>query len=212
VDDGSTDETARELEHRFSSLEWAKIIRHESNRGVAAAIMTGIFAASRDIVLSMDADCTYDPTQLVALWTKMGDGMDMVTASPYHPRGEVEGVPRWRLALSRTASTAYSFLLRMPLHTYTSCFRLHRREPMLQIQLREDGFVGIAEMLWQLKRNGKNICESPARLTSRRVGYSKMKTIPVIASHLKLMTRIAMDRISKPGLYTPTSKRHDHFD
>ena len=34
------------------------------NRGVAAAILTGIRAADTDIVCSIDCDCTYDPLQL----------------------------------------------------------------------------------------------------------------------------------------------------
>jgi hypothetical protein len=143
----------------------------------------------------MDADCTYDPMQLEALLPKMDDATAMVTASPYHPQGEVEGVPGWRLGLSKVASQAYRWLLPSPVHTYTSCFRLYRRSALTDIQLQDEGFVGIAEMLWQISRRGGAIKEVPAKLTSRRLGYSKMKTIPVILAHLKLMSRILTDRI-----------------
>lgn len=197
VDDGSSDRTVAGLQKNYGECPWARIVCHSENRGIAAAIMTGMREASNELVATIDADCTYDPIQLGALLQAMDDNTAMVTASPYHPDGEVEGVPLWRLGLSRTASKAYRQLVKAPIHTYTSCFRLHRRSFMLDIALREEGFVGIAEMLWQIARRGGVIREVPVRLTSRRVGYSKMRTLPVILSHLKLMVRILFDRCGR---------------
>ena len=194
VDDGSGDSTAAGLEDRVLNCPWAKVLKHPHNRGIAAAIMTGMREASNELVATMDADCTYDPMQLGCLVQKMDEGTAMVTASPYHPDGEVEGIPGWRLGLSRACSQVYRRLVKAPIHTYTSCFRLHRRSLVLGITLQEEGFVGIAEMLWQIARRGGVIEEVPVRLTGRRVGYSKMRTLPVILAHLKLMARIMRDR------------------
>lgn len=198
VDDGSVDDTATELKKRFSQLEWARVICHETNQGIAQAILTGINLARHEFVASIDADCTYDPLQLCQLINSMDDSAAMVTASPYHPRGTVEGVPSWRLALSRAASGCYSILLSARLHTYTSCFRIYRKSWFQDISLQQTGFVGIAEMLWIVDRKGGRIIETPARLTSRRIGYSKMRTFPVIWGHFKLMMRIAAIRSVSP--------------
>lgn len=198
IDDGSNDGTFVGLENRFKNSPWARILKHSRNRGIAAAIMTGMLEASNELVATMDADCTYDPIQLGSLLSKMNDGIAMVTASPYHPDGEVEGIPGWRLGLSRGCSKVYRRLVKAPVHTYTSCFRLHRRSVVLEIKLQEEGFVGIAEMLWQTVRLGGRIEEVPVRLTGRRVGYSKMRTLPVILAHLKLMARIVTDRRRTP--------------
>lgn len=208
VDDGSTDGTAAGLEARFQPLGFAKVIRHEVNRGITAAIMTGMNEATHDLVASMDADCTYDPMQLASLLDLMDDQTAMVTASPYHPRGSVEGVPGWRLMLSKSASWGYGILLGLSLHTYTSCFRLHRRSYMTKLDIRESGFVGVAEMLWQTRRNGGRIVEVPAVLTSRRIGFSKMRTIPVILAHLRLMARIAVDRLLSFNKYSTPKVPH----
>jgi len=197
VDDGSTDDTASILKNRFQQNDWVRIVRHGNNRGIAAAIMTGIQAASNELVASIDADCTYDPIQIVDLVDLMVTDVAMVTASPYHPKGAVEGVPRWRLALSQIASRGYGLLLGSSLHTYTSCFRVYRKSCMTSLSIRDSGFVGVTEMLWQVQRNGGKIVEAPARLTSRRIGYSKMKTVPVIVSHIKLMGRILCERVLK---------------
>ncbi len=85
VDDGSSDRTWAGLQETFGSRADCLPIRHPANLGVAAAIMTGIRAAGNDIVCSMDCDCTYDPLELGAMIPLLGEGVDMVTASPYHP-------------------------------------------------------------------------------------------------------------------------------
>jgi hypothetical protein len=189
VDDGSTDGTADRLRGLVNGRRGYEILRHERNRGVAAAIMTGIAAARAEIVCSMDADCSYDPRQLGEMIPMLVEGVDLVTASPYHPLGGVQGVPAWRLLLSRSASSLYREVLRRPLYTYTSCFRVYRRGAMAGIALAEGGFVGIAEILWRLDRRGSRIVECPAVLRSRRLGQSKMKLAGTAAGHLRLLAR-----------------------
>lgn len=189
VDDGSQDETLAGLKQRFRDKSWARIVHHETNRGIAGAIKTGIQNAHYDWVATMDADCTYDPSQLEILAESLSEDVAVVTASPYHPAGQVIGVPAWRLWLSRLASTAYRFLFNHPLHTYTSCFRIYRKSSLSSLPSTQDGFVGIAEILWQIDRRGERIIEVPATLSTRRVGYSKMRTIPVIAQHMRFMTQ-----------------------
>jgi dolichol-phosphate mannosyltransferase len=205
VDDGSTDQTCSGLKSRFEHLDWVRIVQHSSNLGITASIMTGIKHASHELVATMDADCTYDPLQVMSLVELMTDDVAMVTASPYHPQGEVVGVPKWRLGLSRMASTCYGLLLGTSLHTYTCCFRIHRKSWMTRLAIRETGFVGVAEMLWQVQSEGGKIVEAPARLTSRRIGFSKMRTLPVIVGHLKLMSRILVTRFRKPRVTTQTN-------
>src|SRR6476646_8416162 len=50
VDDGSTDATWALLRELFSGQAGVQLLRHETNRGIAAAIGTGIGAATAEIV------------------------------------------------------------------------------------------------------------------------------------------------------------------
>lgn len=195
VDDGSEDGSADELVRVFNALPWVKLVRHDRNCGIAAAILTGIQTSRHQFVASMDADCTYAPTQLLRLWESMDSDTSMVTASPYHPEGRVEGVPAWRLALSKSASRAYRTVTGSSIHTFTSCFRIYRRRDVDGMQLKNQGFVGIAEMFWWIKKHGGSIRETPATLTTRKTGFSKMRTFPVIWAHLQLIQRIAWERV-----------------
>jgi polysaccharide deacetylase family protein (PEP-CTERM system associated) len=198
VDDGSEDGTWDLLNRLFGSRPNCILVRHERNRGVAAAILTGLRAAKTEIVCSIDCDCTYDPHGLVEMIPKLADGVDLVTASPYHPAGQVLNVPSWRLSLSRGASFLYRRVLRQKLHTYTSCFRVYRRRAVTGLPLREDGFLGVAEILARLDLQGSAIVEHPATLAVRLLGQSKMKVLRSVAGHLRLLARLAALRLLGP--------------
>lgn len=194
VDDGSRDQTWAIMQRMTATLDWITCLRHDENAGISAAIMTGMRAAATEWVATLDSDCTYDPLQLRRLLVELDSDVSMVTASPYHPQGEVVGVPGWRLLLSKAASTAYSAVIRVDLHTYTSCFRIYKRSVFVDVSIRNPGFVGMAELLWVAVRAGGTVRETPAVLTSRRVGYSKLRTLPVVAGHLRLLSQIIYQR------------------
>jgi exopolysaccharide biosynthesis WecB/TagA/CpsF family protein len=197
VDDGSTDGTRRILCDELGGRDDFTVLKHERNRGVAAAIMTGIRHANTEIVCSLDADCTYDPAQLGRMLPSLVDGVDVVTASPYHPQGRVRNVSAWRLTLSKCASLLYRRIMRQKLFTYTSCFRVYRRSAVVNLQLEYDGFVGIPELLWRVDRQGSRIVECPAELEARRFGRSKMKVSSQVVGHLRLMGQALRDRFRR---------------
>ncbi len=195
VDDGSSDGTWALLEKLFGANPRATRIRHEKNSGVAAAILTGIRAAKTEVVCSIDCDCTYDPHELGNMVPLLTEGVDMVTASPYHVNGRVKNVPPWRLTLSRGASFLYRRVLRNKLATYTSCFRVYRRSAMADLRLDEGGFLGVTEMLGKLDLSGARIVEHPATLEVRIFGQSKMKVARSVLGHLRLLARMVSIRL-----------------
>ena len=197
VDDGSRDETCATIERQFAGDPHARLVRHAANRGIAAAIATGIAEAPSELVASIDADCTYEPVELARLLRRLEDDVAMVVASPYHPAGGVEGVPGWRLAISRLASRLYGLVLRTQLHTYTSCFRVYRRSAVMGLPVRRSGFVGVVELLWQVDRRGGRIVECPAVLSVRKTGQSKMRVARTALAHLALLSEIAWRRFWK---------------
>ena len=195
VDDGSQDRTRETLERLFGNRSNCVIVDHPHNRGVTAATLTGIRAARSEIVCSIDCDCSYDPRELRQLIPLMIEGVDLVTASPYHAQGQVRNVPRWRLSLSRSASALYRLICRQRIGTYTSCFRVYRRSAVLELDIREPGFLGVVEIIAKLDLRGGRIAECPATLEARLLGHSKMKTLRTIFAHLGLMARLSWLRL-----------------
>ena len=197
VDDCSTDQTWDVLHKHFGEQPNFSLVKHPKNRGVAAAIMTGIRAAKTEIVCSMDCDCTYDPHELKNMIPFLKEDVALVTASPYHSEGKVLNVPAWRLTLSKGSSFLYRQVLQQKLATYTSCFRVYRRSEVESLQLDEDGFLGVAELLGRLDLRGAKVVEFPATLAVRLFGYSKMKLAKTIFGHLKLLAKLLRMRLLK---------------
>lgn len=195
VDDGSSDGTWSSLQQQFGARPHCSLVRHLENRGVAAAILTGIQSATTDIVCSIDCDCTYDPHELKNMLPLLTEGVDLVTASPYHPQGKVLNVPNWRLSLSKAASFLYRRVLPQRLYTYTSCFRVYRRNAILALSLREQGFLGVAELVGQLGLRNAHVIEHPAVLAVRVLGHSKMKVLRTVLGHLRLLSRLLFQRV-----------------
>ncbi len=189
VDDGSTDATFQEITTLSSELHRVRILKHGQNRGLAAAMMTGISEASAELVGVLDADCTYDPAIMVAMLSHMTDDVAAVTASPYHKDGEVVAVPPWRLRISKFASTLYRLAFQQKLATYTSCCRIYRKSAVEKMKLTSPGFVGVTELLWKVDRAGGTIVEFPARLSSRVVGHSKLKVLRTARQHLAFLSK-----------------------
>jgi dolichol-phosphate mannosyltransferase len=195
VDDGSTDATWMLLHDLFADQPGVRLLRHATNRGIAAAIHTGISQARAEIVASLDADCTYDLMQLASLLALLTDEVDLVVASPYHPEGTVVGVPGWRLALSRLASRMYGGVMSNKLHTYTSCVRVYRKSAVIDLPPTQGGFVGVVELVWHLDRRGGRIVECPAVLTVRTAGQSKMRVARTALAHLRLLALATWQRL-----------------
>ncbi|MDA0283914.1 MAG: DUF3473 domain-containing protein, partial [Planctomycetota bacterium] len=190
VDDRSSDTTWETMHAVFGEKSNCRLVRHEQNSGVSAAILTGIRNADTDIVCSMDCDCSYDPLELSRMLPLLTADVDLVTASPYHPEGRVKNVPGWRLLLSKGLSTIYRCVLPQKLHTWTSCFRVYRKSAIEKLNLKETGFLGTAEMVGQLCLTGSRIVEHPATLEVRIFGESKMKTCHTIVGHLRLIRQL----------------------
>jgi glycosyltransferase involved in cell wall biosynthesis len=68
VDDGSTDETAQVLRQNIlKSGDTLRHIRHDKSAGQSAAVRSGVFAATGDIICTMDGDGQNNPAYLPKL-------------------------------------------------------------------------------------------------------------------------------------------------
>ncbi|NLE45701.1 MAG: glycosyltransferase family 2 protein [Chloroflexi bacterium] len=198
VDDGSTDGTWLALTEAFGGADVqipVRFERHRANRGLGAALRTGLSAACGEVVVTTDSDGTYKFSEIPALLSCLVSGVDVVTASPYHPAGSVAGVPAYRLVLSRGSSTIYRLLVDWRVHTYTALFRAYRRAVVESITFEADGFLAGTELLVKSMLAGYHVAEYPAILHSRSFGVSKAKLVRTILAHLRFQVRILLHRL-----------------
>lgn len=199
VDDGSQDGTYSRLKACFDSYSKPgitfKFLKHESNLGLGAAIRTGFSNANGDIIVTVDSDGTYKFSEIPVLLTFLAPEVDIVTASPYHPKGGVIGVPAYRLILSKGSSFLYRILINWHVHTYTCLFRAYRSKVIRSIAFKSDGFLAGTEILIHAMLRGYRVAEFPAVLHTRAHGVSKARIMQTILAHLRFQGWVALYRV-----------------
>lgn len=109
VDDGSSDATASVLEACRERYPQLQVLRHATSRGQSAAIVSGVDAAGRCWIATLDGDGQNDPADIPRLY-------DIIRRAPA-PVGLVNGHRRrrhdsWlRRVSSRVANSVRSFVL-----------------------------------------------------------------------------------------------------
>ena len=199
VDDGSKDNTFAVLKHAFGSFKnpaiSVKFEKHTINQGLGAALRTGFKAMTGDIVITTDSDGTYRFSTIPAMLEYMKGDVAIVTASPYHPQGEVVGVPGYRIFLSRGSSLLYRILLNWRIHTYTALYRAYRKEVIDRIPFVANDFLGQTELMVKAMLMGYRVDEFPAALHRRMFGVSKAKLLKTIKSHLTFQSRLLLHQL-----------------
>jgi len=198
VDDGSRDATLERLEDLATQYAFLRVVRHERNRGMAAALRTGIATAIAerspgfDAVAFMDADLTHAPEDLPRLVAPIVDNRaDFVLGSRYVPGGRMRGVPWARQAISIVGNAAVRRLLKVPIGDLTSGFRAARTDVLRAISLEERGFGIQLEGTVKIHRAGFRVAEVPITLGVRKSGYSKMAyTRSFWLAYARLITRL----------------------
>ncbi|MDR7520988.1 MAG: glycosyltransferase [Armatimonadota bacterium] len=200
VDDGSRDETGA-VARAFAGRMRLDVLTHPDNRGLAAAIRTGLehacrLASPEDVIVTMDADNTHRPEQIPAMLAALRDGADVVIASRYVRGARQAGVPPHRALLSAGIGWLLRVRFGLPgVRDYSCGYRAFRAGLLQQALeaygdrlIESQGFVVMTELLVKLAVFRPRIVEVPLDLRyDWKVGASKMPTGKTIAGYLRLM-------------------------
>jgi len=198
VNDGSKDDTYALLQAQFAGQPGIIIETHSVNRGLGAALRTGFARATGDILITTDFDGTYAYDTLPDILAQfLRDNVDIVTASPYHPLGKVDGVPRFRLMFSFGASLLYRLLVKRGIYCWTALFRVYRRQVIQAVPFTSNDFLAGTELLVNALRSGFTVSEFPATLHVRTYGQSSMKVARVTRAHLGFQAAILWSRLTR---------------
>ncbi len=199
VDDGSKDGTHAALTAAFANATVAGVTfrfeQHAVNRGLGAALRTGLGAAAGEVIVTTDSDGTYRFETIPDLLACLKPGVSIVTGSPYAPGGEIENVSGYRIFLSKGSSLLYRVLVDRHIHTYTALFRAYRREVIDRIPFESDGFLAGTELMVNAMLAGYKVAEYPTTLYSRAFGASKAKIMRTIRAHLGFQGNVLLRRL-----------------
>jgi len=186
VNDGSNDNTLEELKRVAEESGKVKVVSYSRNIGRGMALREGFKRSKGEIVVSIDADLSYDPHYILdfvkALQTEQD--IDLVLASPYMPGGGVQDVPFLRLWISKLGNKILRLAMPSRIYTSTGIFRAYRRRVLDTLELESDGKEIHLEILSKSLALGYHVKECPAILTGRKMGKSKFKFRKTTLTHL----------------------------
>ena len=182
VDDASTDGTGDEAQAAGADF----VVRHDKNRGVGAAIRTGIAKARRhgfEAVVIVSGDDQHEPREIPALLGAL-DRCDLAQGSRYLPGGSAPGMPRSRRWLTRLYSHLFRMATGFPSTDATNGLRLFRLKLLddLAIDLSPawlDTYELEPYLLYQVVRRGARVHEVPCTVRYH-ARESSTKMIPIL--------------------------------
>lgn len=145
VDDGSTDETQARLQEMKKTIPMLRVVRHKICAGQSAAFMTGVRAATQNLIVLMDGDGQNNPadiskiydtfrSEFLALGNKE-DTAEFTTATKAMVAGQREkrNDNTVRRISSRLANKIRSAILRDKIRDTGCSLKLIRREDYLRL-------------------------------------------------------------------------------
>ncbi len=165
VDDGSADETWRTLCRLAEGNAAIVPIRHSANYGIDAAVSSGIRAAHGSVIVTFDADLTYDPAIIPRLVSTLREtGADIALASAYMRGGRVTAVPWLRRCCSVWANRYLSLATKGRIATLTCLVRAYDAGLIKALISAHPGIEVTYGVLFAGLRQGARTVEVPAQL------------------------------------------------
>ncbi len=189
VDDGSTDRTPEILEGLAPRIPSLRVVAHERNRGLGAALATGFAAAGGGVVVTIDADLSH-PVSLIETLVAACEHADAAFASRFIPGGDMASVAAARRWISRVGNIAFRALFWSPVRDLTTGFRAYRSEAVRGLELEGAGFEAQLEIAVRLIAGGARIVEVPLQLRTRAAGRSKMQYLRLIPAYGAIVPRL----------------------
>ncbi len=190
VNDGSKDNTLKEMQKIKKRERNIKVISYQPNGGLGYAVRQGIKAAKGDITITLDSDLTFHPSVIPRLLKRYKKGdVHCVIGSP-NLEGYDKSVPLYRIILSKGANLIYRIILGEKITAVSPIFRVYNTKELQKLKLESNKFQINSEILFKLLKNKCNVAEVPAKLTVRVHGESKLDNKKEIINHLKLMGKM----------------------
>ena len=173
VDDGSSDDTGRQLDALAAQGKVHRVIHHPANRGKGAAIRTAIAAATGDVMVVQDADLEYDPADLPLLLAPIADGRADAVYGSRFLGGPHRVLFFWHSVGNRLLTLLSNMLTDLNLTDMETCYKMVRADLMRGLTLTSDRFGFEPELTAGLARARARIYELPISYAGRTYAEGK---------------------------------------
>jgi len=194
VDDGSSDGSGPFIDQLAARHPHVRPVHHSRNRGLGAAIRTGLALATGDLVLYMDSDFPVAMEEARAALRQLTPDTDLLIG---YRVGRAEGPRRELMSWSYNHLIRWTF--RLPVRDVNFAFKLIRRPLLQQLRLRSEGSFIDAELLLQAHRLGARVRQVGLHYHPRVAGASTAASARVVLRILREMWRYRRQRSALSG-------------
>ena len=188
VDDGSTDRTVEIVREMASAESRISVEIHGSNRGIGAAIKTGVSRARMDLVTCLPADGQVTVAEVERLLPLVLQGAD-IAVGYFEERGRVDGA--FRMFLSKGLRLYMRLLLSID-RRMDGLFVMPR-DTFMRLAPRSDTFMLNLEVPVRALKAGMNARFEPIGVHPRIAGESKVLSFRKTASVALEVLGLAVD-------------------
>ncbi|HEU4717945.1 MAG TPA: glycosyltransferase family 2 protein [Bacteroidia bacterium] len=194
VDDGSTDGSAAIIDTFAKEHPSVRVIRHEKNRGIGQALLSGYFAATKENITAVPADAQFDVNEL--------------SAFPEVEKGTFVSFFRKENTVYSLTRNILSWFNKMVNRVFlgiklrdVNWVKIFKREELVQLDLKMKSSLVESEICSKLLIRNNKVIETHSVYHRRRSGVSKGAGGKVLrqamAETLKLIFIISLYRFKK---------------
>lgn len=194
IDDGSFDNTNKILARLKTKYSQLKIIRHSFNKGLGAAIITGVKFARKKFV-------TYLPADGQVFLREISEGLKVAPFSDLvlTYRGKRKGYNSYRYLLSNSLMISMKLFFKLNFKDY-NWVHIYRRSLFKSIKTQSKGVFYLAEIVARTHGKGFKILEVKAKYHPRSTGYSKNARPLIVIRTLIDLFKLWMELKLRPHL------------
>ena len=203
IDDNSPDGTALRIQNLMEKDPGVQLLKRKTKEGLGQAYREAfgkVHESCRwDRIFMMDADLSHQPIHIREIDSAL-DEHAFVVGSRYLKGVSVLNWSIIRLNLSYSANRYIRLVTGMPFSDCTSGFRGFHADLLpllLSTDIKSSGYAFLVETLYDVWKNGTDICEVPIVFVERTSGDSKVSMkvfIESLVTPLRLRIRSLFDQ------------------